>query len=118
MSLLLGSGGVGTEERRLTYRKLMTENFSGCERVAFIPYASTDHDAYSKRMRDFAGGEIDLIGIHQFDDPASELENFDGVYVGGGNTWLLVRELHERGLIDPIRTVSYTPLTLPTTPYV
>ena len=103
MSLLLGSGGVGTEGRRLTYRNLMTENFSGCERVAFIPYASTDHDAYSKRMRDFAGGEIDLIGIHQFDDPASELENFDGVYVGGGNTWLLVRELHERGLIDPIR---------------
>jgi dipeptidase E len=27
----------------------------------------------------------------------------DGIYVGGGNTWLLVRALHERGLIEPIR---------------
>jgi len=103
--LLLGSGGVGTEDRKSTYRRLMSENFSGCERVAFVPYASNDHDLYTKRMNDFSGGEIDLVGIHQFDDPASALEEFDGIYVGGGNTWLLVRELHERGLIGPIRNL-------------
>ena len=103
MKLLLGSGGIGTDERRSTYRRLISENFSECERVAFVPYASNNHDSYTERMREFAGGEVDLIGIHRFDDPVSALDDMDGIYVGGGNTWLLVRELHQRGLIDPIR---------------
>jgi len=103
MRILLGSGGVGTDERREAYRSLMSENFSNCKKVAFVPYASEDHDAYTERMRGFSGGEIDLVGIHEFDDQVSALGDVDGIYVGGGNTWLLVREMHERGLIGPLR---------------
>jgi dipeptidase E len=103
MKILLGSGGVGTEERREMYRSLMLENFSDCKKVAFVPYASGDHAGYTKRMREFSGEEIDLVGIHEFDDPVSALGQMNGIYVGGGNTWLLVRELHARGLIEPLR---------------
>ena len=103
MKLLLGSGGIGTEKRKEMYRKLLLENFSDCSKVVFVPYASEDHDSYTERMKSFSGDKIDFIGMHQLDDPISELDEIDGIYVGGGNTWLLVRELHERGLMGPIR---------------
>jgi len=103
MKILLGSGGVGTDERKAMYQSLMSENFSDCKKVAFVPYASDDHDGYTEKMRVFSGVGADLVGIHEFDDPVSSLDEFDGIYVGGGNTWLLVRELHERDLIGPIR---------------
>ena len=44
MRALLGSGGIGTDERRTLYRDLMSENFADCERVVFIPFASNDYD--------------------------------------------------------------------------
>ena len=40
MKILLGSGGVGTDERKAMYQSLMSENFSDCDKVAFVPYAS------------------------------------------------------------------------------
>jgi len=100
MKILLGSGGVGTDERKAMYQSLMSENFSNCDKVAFVPYASDDHDGYTERMRGFSGVGADFVGIHEYDDPVSALEEIDGIYVGGGNTWLLVRELHERGLFN------------------
>jgi len=104
MRALLGSGGIGTDERRAMYRELMAENFTGCQRVVFVPYAGHDHEGYTARMREFAGDSgYELVGLHEFDDPLMGIEAADGIYVGGGNTWLLVRELHERGLIEPIR---------------
>ena len=103
MKILLGSGGVGTDERKAIYQSLMSENFSDCDKVVFVPYASDDHDGYTERMRGFSGVGGDFVGIHEYEDPVSALGEADGIYVGGGNTWLLVRELHERGLVGPIR---------------
>ena len=104
MRALRGSGGIGTDERRELYRDLMSENFADCERVVFVPFASNDYDGYTKRMQEFAGQSgYELVGLHEFEDPLAAIEAMDGIYVGGGNTWLLVRALHERGLIEPIR---------------
>tara|TARA_B100000131_G_scaffold5416_1_gene5579 strand:- start:2000 stop:2731 length:732 start_codon:yes stop_codon:yes gene_type:complete len=103
MSLLLGSGGIATDERREIYRKMVSEHFSGFSEVLFIPFASHDHDAYTSRMQQFLGDEgPNLVAI----DPSNPLESvmgMDAIYVGGGNSFLLVKELHERGLIEPIR---------------
>ena len=85
MRALLGSGGIGTDERRELYRDLMSENFADCERVVFVPFASNDYDGYTKRMQEFAGQSgYELIGLHEFDDPLAAIEAMDGVYVGGG----------------------------------
>ena len=48
MRALLGSGGIGTDERRELYRDLMSENFADCQRVIFVPFASNDYDGYDK----------------------------------------------------------------------
>jgi dipeptidase E len=37
------------------------------------------------------------------DDLSVAVEEMEGIYVGGGNSFLLIKELHERGLIGPIR---------------
>ncbi len=104
MKVLLGSGGIRTEERRNHYRGLMEENFEGCNRVIFVPFASHDYDEYTARMQEFTENlGYELVGLHEFEDPLSAIEAINGIYVGGGNTWILVNELHKQGLIEPIR---------------
>jgi dipeptidase E len=102
--VLLGSGGIATEARRKLYRDLVSEHFSDCEEVLFVPFASEDHDTYTSRMQGFLGPEGPrLVSIHEFDDQVSAVNVATGIYVGGGNSFLLVRDLHEFGLIEPIR---------------
>ncbi len=102
--ILLGSGGIATEERRQTYRTLVEEHFRECDSVLFVPYASNDHDSYTTRMQDFLGPDgPTLVGIESMDDPLAAVGEMHGIYVGGGNSFLLIKELHERGLIGPIR---------------
>jgi dipeptidase E len=102
--VLLGSGGIATQERRATYREMVSENFHGCQDVLFVPYASHEHSDYTLRMQEFLGAEGPrLIGIESYDDPLSAISGMDGIYVGGGNSFLLIDELHQKGLIGPIR---------------
>jgi dipeptidase E len=102
--VLLGSGGVATDDRRETYRRLVGEHFSGCTGVLFVPFASSDHALYTSRMQGFTGPDgPELVGIESLDDPVSAVSDAEGIYVGGGNSFLLVRELHESGLMEPIR---------------
>ena len=104
ISVLLGSGGIATDERRQTYRNLVADHFRDCDSVLFVPYASHDHSSYTSRMQDFQGtGGPTLVGIESMDDPLCAVEEMQGVYVGGGNSFLLVSELHERGLVGAIR---------------
>jgi len=102
--VLLGSGGIATEDRRDLYRSLVLEHFSDCESVLFVPFASDDHDSYTSRMQGFFGPDGPmLVGIHTFDDQVSAVNDAAGIYVGGGNSFLLIRDLHETGLLAPIR---------------
>ena len=104
ISVLLGSGGFATEGRKKDYRRFVGKHFEGCDEVLFVPYASDEHNSYTSRMQDFLGESGPLLrGIHEFDDPASALSEARGLYVGGGNSFLLIRDLHENELIEPIR---------------
>ena len=105
--VLLGSGGIATPDRRETYRELVGDHFSGCSQVIFVPFASHDHDEYTSRMQEFLGGEgPSMTGLHTFDDPSEALAEAEGVYVGGGNSFLLIRDLHDLGLVGPIRDLA------------
>jgi len=102
--VLLGSGGIATEERRETYRSLVSEHFRDCDQVLFVPYASHNHSDYTSRMQDYLGPDGPrMVGIESMGDPIAAIEEMQGIYVGGGNSFLLIKELHERGLIGPIR---------------
>lgn len=104
MKILLGSGGIRTEERRNLFFHLIKENFEGCKKVIFIPYASRDYDEYTNSVKEmFSHLEFEIIGIHELDNPLVELEKMEGIYVGGGNTFSLVQKLHEKEIIEIIR---------------
>ncbi len=82
----------------------MSHHFQGIDEVLFIPYAGKDHDYYLKRIQEFsASSGIKLVGIHHAEDPIKAVEEAKGIYVGGGNTFLLTRDLHDKGIINSIR---------------
>jgi len=69
-------------------------------RVVFAPFALRDRDAYTAKVRDrLAKMDIDVTQLRG----AEDLEGADAIFVGGGNTFRLLKTLYELELIDPIR---------------
>ena len=89
--------------------------FSGCMNLTFIPYArpggiSLD-DYSSKAAKAFAEAGMSIKGIHTWKNPHRAIEECDGIFIGGGNTFLLLKTLQEQGLIESLRekVLSGTP---------
>ena len=104
MNVLLGSGGMRTDERRSLCCDEMRRHFGDIDRILFIPWATVNHDRHVSRMVEAGlhAGYI-LEGIHTHDDPIAAVEAAQGIYIGGGNTFLLTRELHRSGVIESIQ---------------
>lgn len=77
--------------------------FNNCKTVLFIPYARPDgisHEAYtSKAALAFAKININLKGIHEYEDPILAVKNAEGIFTGGGNTFLLVHQLYQNKIM-------------------
>ena len=86
----------------------IADHFRGCRSVVFVPYASPggmSYDDYTDRVaRQFATLDLDVSGIHSSPDPAAAVRNAAGLFIGGGNTFLLLRELYRQDLLRPIRS--------------
>ena len=78
----------------------------GRRRVLFIPYAGVrvSYDDYAANVRErFDAMGYTLDPVHAVDEPARAVEEAEAIVIGGGNTFHLLRELAERGLIERIR---------------
>jgi dipeptidase E len=104
MRVLLGSGGVRSEERIRFLTAQMRTFFGSVERLLFIPYALRDHDAYVQKMieRGIHAGYV-LDGIHRHPDPQTAVRDAPAIFVGGGNTFRLLAELYRHDLLGLIR---------------
>ncbi len=72
-------------------------------RLAFVPYALADHDAYTARVRAaLAGAGIEVRGVHEGGDPVARLGEADAVFVGGGNSFRLLDALYRTGLREAL----------------
>ena len=107
MHLLLISNSTMAGEPFLEYSKDEIARFlSGRQNIVFIPYAAVtfsfdDFEAkVNRRFRDFG---LSVKSIHRFENQVEAIETADAIVVGGGNTWNLVRHLHQNGLIEPVR---------------
>ncbi len=77
----------------------------------FIPFARPNgisHDAYTQKAQEaFKDIGISLKGIHSFENPLEALRNAKGVFTGGGNTFLLVKQLYHHQLMEPLREMLH-----------
>jgi dipeptidase E len=69
----------------------------GKKRVAFVPFAAFDHDAYTAKVSERFG----RMGFSIV--PIDQLDGADAIFVGGGNTFRLLKKLYDRNLLDTIR---------------
>ena len=80
--------------------------FKEINEILFIPYArpgGISYDAYTL-IASKAFGQIDkeIVGIHTFEDPETAVQNAKAIFVGGGNTFVLVKTLYEHNLLPKI----------------
>jgi dipeptidase E len=80
------------------------EFLSSARRVAFVPFALQNQDAYTAKVRTrFEREGIEVLGLTADAAGARLLESADAVFVGGGNTFRLLDLLQRSGLIDALR---------------
>uniref|UniRef100_A0A9J8ATY5 dipeptidase E n=1 Tax=Cyprinus carpio carpio TaxID=630221 RepID=A0A9J8ATY5_CYPCA len=74
------------------------------KRILFVPYALQDRDAYTKTARDkfkTLGYEVD--SVHETPDPVEAVRKAEGIFIGGGNTFRLLKALYDNKLVTEIR---------------
>ncbi|MFC4476763.1 dipeptidase PepE [Flavobacterium chungangensis] len=79
-------------------------HFKNCKTILFIPYArpgGISHDEYTQKAAEaFASINIDVKGIHEFENPQDAVKNAEGIFTGGGNTFLLVTQLYKNNIMQ------------------
>jgi dipeptidase E len=86
---------------------LLTElqlHFKDCKTILFIPYArpsGISHEEYTDKVAmAFAKINMKVKGIHEFENAKTAVQNAEGIFTGGGNTFLLVSQLYKAKIMD------------------
>jgi dipeptidase E len=97
-STLYGSGYLDHAEKEIG-------NFLGAvRRVLFIPFAQRNQDAYAALARQrLAAMGYEMDSAHEASDPKQAASAAEAVFVGGGNTFRLLKGLYDFELLQPIR---------------
>ena len=97
-STLYGSSYLDHAEAEIT-------NFLGnIRRVLFVPYALYDRTAYTEQARKrLARMGYELDSVHETNDPQKAVATAEVVFIGGGNTFRLLKALYDTDLLLTIR---------------
>lgn len=109
-NVILASTSSLFGEAYLEYLKSEVEIlFQGISELIFVPYArpgGISHDEYTHKVADFFEPMgIKVKGLHRFEEPAHALKSAEAIFTGGGNTFLLVKQLHEQHLMNVLKEV-------------
>ncbi|WP_298548082.1 dipeptidase PepE [uncultured Aquimarina sp.] len=85
----------------------LLELFVDSDEILFIPYArpgGISLDEYTISVTNiFKKINKKVLGIHMFSDTAEAFKNTQGIFTGGGNTFLLVDQLYRNKVIEPLK---------------
>jgi dipeptidase E len=97
-STLYGSGYLDHAEDEI-------RSFLGdIKRVLFVPYALFDRDTYAATaQKRFQKMGYDLTSIHTATNPVQAVKDTEAIFIGGGNTFRLLKTLYDFDLLGPIR---------------
>lgn len=114
--LLLISNSTNAGEEYLGWPRPYILNFLkkfSVRSVLFVPYAGVNlspdglipsFDLYEERVRNvFALFGTELESVHRSKDPRLAVKKAECIVVGGGNTFHLVKMMHETGIMATIR---------------
>jgi dipeptidase E len=78
-------------------------HFKDCKTILFIPFARASgmtHDEYTAKVATaFSKINIAVKGVHEFENPKDAIQKAEGIFTGGGNTFLLVTQLYKNDLM-------------------
>lgn len=108
MNIILASTSTLFGGEYLEYlREELITLYAGIDEIVFIPFArpgGISHDDYTEKARSFFETiNIKVKGLHEFEDKTEALNQAKGYFTGGGNTFLLVKTLHEEGLMSVLK---------------
>lgn len=87
----------------------LIEHFATVSNLVFIPFArpgGISHEAYTEKIKPFFKQlNIEVKGIHEFENPIEAIQNAEAIFTGGGNTFVLVDMLYKYNLLDAIQKV-------------
>ncbi|HEY6142867.1 MAG TPA: dipeptidase PepE [Flavobacterium sp.] len=99
-NLIIASTSTLHRENYLEY--LLPElkiHFEHCKTILFIPFArpsGISHEEYTaEAAKTFAKINKEIKGIHEFEDFSKAITTAEGIFTGGGNTFLLVSQLYK-----------------------
>jgi dipeptidase E len=91
----------------LAYIRDRIADFIQVKDILFIPYArpsGISYDDYTQKVAEALSPlGIKVSGIHEFEDPEIAVRNASAIFTGGGNTFLLLKTLQEKGLLSVLK---------------
>ena len=82
-------------------------HFKDVSNLVFIPFArpgGISHEDYTDKVKPvFKQLNIEVKGIHEFENPIEAINNAEAIFTGGGNTFVLVSMLYKFNLLDAIQ---------------
>ena len=83
--------------------------FNDCDTILFIPFArpsGISHNDYTEKVSlAFAKINKKVVGLHEFKNCQEAILNAQAIFTGGGNTFLLVKQLHDLQLMSVLSDV-------------
>jgi dipeptidase E len=96
-STLYGNGYLDHAENEI--RNLL----GTVRRVLFVPYALHDCNAYTAQARRrLEAMSYQLDSVHEASNPGQAVQTAEAVFIGGGNTFRLLKGLYDFDLLQPI----------------
>lgn len=83
-------------------------HFNNCDEILFIPFArpgGITHDEYTTVAAEaFKKLNKKVRGLHSFENLKEAIQNAEGIFTGGGNTFVLVNQLYKSGVKETLKT--------------
>ncbi len=101
--LLISSSNVHGRGYLDHVEEAMREFLAGVSELIFLPYALHDPSAYTARARErFARLGIAVASLHEAPDPRRAIEAGSAFFVGGGNTFRLLKAVQDLRLVGAL----------------
>lgn len=84
------------------------DHLSCVRSILFVPYALLDRDAYAAKAKErLERMGITCTSIHEASNTKQAIESAEAVFIGGGNTFRLLKGLYDNAVVEPLRQRAF-----------